>query len=315
MDPKLNEQEQARNFFFNTDFTQDQICELLSINRKTLYLWIKEGGWKQSKYAACHAPSLLIEQYYHQLGTLNMHIVQRESQPWPTKEEGDTIRRLTMAIKHIRNGKQTAVESIQVFHSFTDTLRKKDIKLLQQLIPHVDKYVKDMTEDGQWLNYSRFRSEEARFDEEYGEWLATQPQNEPAKQSGSPQPQGEITPPVNPPAPVENGTVLTEPQNNDPNSEITPASGDSRNGASNGEMPPAENTPKPLPTNTQEERNNIELPTKKIEEHDKTKPKTTKKEEPEDIDKLLAKDPLKFWELRMKKFREEMGFDEDDEAA
>ncbi len=300
MDPKLNEQEQARNFYFNTDFTQDQICELLNINRKTLYGWIKEGGWKSARYAAAHAPTLLIEQYYQQLGAINNHIAQRESQPWPSKEEGDTIRRLTMAIKHIRTMKPTVVENIQVFHAFTDKLRKKDLKLLQEITPHLDKHIKSLTEDGQWLNYSRTQLEEAALDKEYGEWVAAQQQTQlvpsPTATAPTPPPAGD-TPPAAPPG------------------SPAPTPPPFINGVTNGVTDTPENNLKPAPDNTSENRNNIDLSTKK------TDPRPEKRKTPGEnfsakkMERLRDNDPLKYWAIRLAQIRKDLGMPEDDDSS
>ncbi len=142
-----NEQRQAHDMFFQTELTQQQIADMLDINRKTLYLWIKEGGWKQAKYAAAHAPSVLIEQYYEQLGAINNHIASRIEQPWPSKEEAVTIRSLTTTIKNIRNGKHTVGESVEVFQHFTDKLRRKDLSLTKEILPHMTKHIKDLSEE------------------------------------------------------------------------------------------------------------------------------------------------------------------------
>ena len=164
-------QTKAHNLYFNTDLAQKQIAEMLNISRKTLYLWIKEGGWKRAKYTAKHAPCLLVEQYYTQLGNINLQIARREERPYPTKEEADIIRKITSTIKQMEQGRRTSTESILVFQDFMQKLKRQNLDLTQKIIPYMDKHIKELTEDGQWLNYAKLHDEDKMFDEEFGEWL------------------------------------------------------------------------------------------------------------------------------------------------
>jgi hypothetical protein len=282
MDPN---QQRAFNLIFQTEFTQQQIADLLDIDRRTLYRWMKEGGWKRAKYAARHAPNVLIEQYYEQLGQINLKIAQRANRPYPSRDESEVIRRLTMTIKHIRNGRNTVSESVQVFQAFTDKMRNKDIPLLKQMVPHMDKHIKDLSQEGDLLNYSPHRLQEAAFDKEYEDWLATQvsvivspaeptppssgpPLSDSRKEDG----QGEV-PQSNI---IEfNPTIPANPIV--PQNDITPPSpfGEGRgevNGTLNGtsENPPTD--PNPLPGNTSMENDNSDLPTKNNFQQDNPNP-------------------------------------------
>ena len=164
-------QTKAHNLYFNTDLAQKQIAGMLNISRKTLYLWIKEGGWKRAKYTARHAPCLLVEQYYTQLGNINLMISKREERPYPTKEEADIIRKLGATIKQMEAGRRTSTESILVFQEFMDKLKRKNLDMAQKLIPLMDEHIKELTEDGKWLKYAKLHREDKMFDEEFGEWL------------------------------------------------------------------------------------------------------------------------------------------------
>ena len=206
-------QQRAFNFFFQTDLTQQQIADLLDVNRRTLHRWMKEGGWKRAKYAASHAPSVLIEQYYEQLGQMNLKIAARTEQPYPTKEESETIRRITATIKQMRSGHATCAESVEVFMGFTEKLRKKDMALLADVLPHITQYIKSLAQDGRFLNYAHYRFEEDTFDKEYEQWCTQNPLSaeamtkEGAKEDGDPQ-NGEDpspTPEPLPPTPPSGG--------------------------------------------------------------------------------------------------------------
>lgn len=269
------DKQRAFNLFFQTDFTQQQIAELLNINRKTLYLWMKEGGWRRAKYAAMHAPSVLIEQYYSQLGAINIAISQRIDHPFPTKEESDIIRRLTMTIKQMRDSRPTVAESVQVIQCFTDRLMRKNLKLTHEVIPYFDEYIKTLGEKGQALNYSKIRIEDERFDKEYELWEASQTsESKPAPiQTNTTDSSAKIIPGNNP------NSTTPETSTPIPNSKTTPPSpseraGD-RPGASNGASPAAASPPQSAPNNNINEINNIDLSTKKIENEGNHTPENT----------------------------------------
>src|SRR6185437_12198437 len=134
--------QQARNLYFQTELSQTRIAELLDVDRKTIYLWIKEGRWAEIKRSAQHTPSILAEQYYSQLLAINEMIAEREEQPYPTSQEAETIRKLTLTIKHIKDG-QTRGETIEVLMNFIHQLTKTDLALAKQILPHADEYIKN----------------------------------------------------------------------------------------------------------------------------------------------------------------------------
>jgi len=132
---------QAHDLYFQTDMSQSQIAEMLSINRKTLYLWMKESNWQQVKRSARHTPSILAEQYYQQLAAINEQIAAREEQPYPTREEAEIIRKLTLTIGRIKTG-QTVSEHIETMTRFLEQLKTEAPSLLEEILPHTDKFIK-----------------------------------------------------------------------------------------------------------------------------------------------------------------------------
>ena len=234
-----DKQQQAFEIFFQTDLSQQQIAEMLGINRKTLYLWIKEGGWKRAKYAATHAPGILMEQYYAQLGAINQSISERTERPYPTKEEADIIRKLSTTIKTVNTGIQTVGECVQVFHAFTDRLRRTNLSLTKQLLPHMTSYIKELTEEGQWLYYSEMRRSQAKFDKEYGEWVTQNP----AQEEVAPTTDTHIPTPADIPATAPDPTPPPQSNNDSP----TPLP--EKNGASNGALGNDLEIPNPLSDN------------------------------------------------------------------
>ncbi|MBS1687282.1 MAG: hypothetical protein JSS96_01055 [Bacteroidetes bacterium] len=138
---KPDQLRQAHDLYFQTDMSQSQIAELLNVNRKTLYLWMKEGNWQQVKRSARHTPSILAEQYYRQLAAINDKIEAREDQPYPTREEAEIIRKLTLTIGRIKTG-QTVSEHIETMTRFMEQLKTEAPSLVKEILPYTDSFIK-----------------------------------------------------------------------------------------------------------------------------------------------------------------------------
>lgn len=178
MNPKTNEEQQAFNLYFQTNLTQQQIADTLSINRKTLYTWISEGDWKRKRYTARHAPSFLVEQYYEQLANINRAIAARTDNPTPTREEADIMRKISMTIKQVRK-LLTPCEVMDLFTDFTMTLsRKKKYEEINKIMPLMNTYVNEVSEYGKGISDAQKFFNELRQDEEYEAWLQQQAMEE-----------------------------------------------------------------------------------------------------------------------------------------
>jgi len=138
---KPDQLRQAHDLYFQTDMPQTQIAELLNVNRKTLYLWMKEGNWQQVKRSARHTPSILAEQYYRQLAAINDKIEAREDHPYPTREEAEIIRKLTLTIGRIKTG-QTMSEHIETMTRFMEQLKTEAPALVKEILPYTDSFIK-----------------------------------------------------------------------------------------------------------------------------------------------------------------------------
>ena len=95
-------QQQAYNLYFNTDRTSTEIADILDVNRKTIYLWVKNGKWEEMKRAANVAPGMILLDVYGHIGAINNKIRQREPDDQiPTMEEVEKLRKLLGMVKNI----------------------------------------------------------------------------------------------------------------------------------------------------------------------------------------------------------------------
>jgi hypothetical protein len=203
--PMSDNEQKAHDLFFQTELNQQQIADLLNVNRKTLYGWIKQGNWIRAKCAAAYAPVVLAEQYYAQLAAMNNKIAERDD-PFPTKEEADIIRKITATVNAIRNEKATCSETIQVLTNFTDDMLLIDPELTKKVIVHMNVFIKGMTDQGMFMQWGKDLRKEKEFERDYLEWVNT---HRPPAPPDAPSPEVPITPnsPTAPVMPQANKTI------------------------------------------------------------------------------------------------------------
>ena len=169
---KSHQHQKAFNLYFQTDFTQKQIADMLNIDRKTLFTWAKEGNWKRAKHTIRHAPTLLAEQYYDQLAAINEEVAKREDRPYPTKEEAGIIKTLTATIKQIGK-RHTLSETMEVFIDFELEVMRTDKDFARKMIFYMDKYIHTLASfDND--TYKKKYLWDRRNDEEYLDYLKEQ---------------------------------------------------------------------------------------------------------------------------------------------
>jgi DNA-binding XRE family transcriptional regulator len=165
---------QAYNLYFQTGLTQQQIAAILGVNRKTLYNWIHEGDWKRARNTARHAPTLLVQQYYDQLTNLNASIAARTDNPFPTKDEADVMRKLSLVIKQVRTSWSPS-DMMDIFTLFTqDLIDKGHQSEAIAFIPLLDQFVTQNTSCSKNYDPMTKYYNKMREDESYRQWLNEQ---------------------------------------------------------------------------------------------------------------------------------------------
>ena len=133
--------QQAKHLYFQTDLTKTQIAGLLSISRRSLHYWIREGNWERLKFSAKHLPSLLAENVYQLLGQLTRtYLSERRITNPITNKEADTLHKLTLTVNKLKN-RTTLNENMETFAYFLDGLKKANPGLADQVAPYIDDYL------------------------------------------------------------------------------------------------------------------------------------------------------------------------------
>ena len=131
----------ARNLFLHTDKTRAEIADIIDINSKTLYLWIKHGRWEEMKTASRQTPSTLLQDMYDHIEAINNKIRSREDR-CPTFQEVEMLRKLFASTKHIQ--KLNIGTYIEAFTELTTFINEHDHDLGIKVLNLTDRYIKGL---------------------------------------------------------------------------------------------------------------------------------------------------------------------------
>jgi len=187
---KPEDKQKAEFLYLHTDLSQQEISALVGVSRRTIYTWVRESSWKRAKYIAKNAPLLLVEQYYNQLGAINAAIAARADRPYPTREEAEIIRKLTITINHMGGVENTISNVISVFMDYHKHLASLDNDLAKQHIGPMDEYIQEIVrlsgnKDNIWSDYHRHAEKDRELEEEMREQQSEQTAREAARKKAA----------------------------------------------------------------------------------------------------------------------------------
>ena len=138
MSPKPDQQRIARDLYLHTDKSQTEIAEILNVNRKTIFLWIKKGRWEEMKIAAQQGPGTILQHLYDHVHEINKKIRGREDKcPFPAEVE--MLRKLLGMTKNI--AKKNTGFYMEAFEELNHFIAKKNRHLSHQVVKHMDEFV------------------------------------------------------------------------------------------------------------------------------------------------------------------------------
>jgi hypothetical protein len=140
---KEQQQQQARNLYFQSDLSRNQIAEQVGVSEKTVYLWTKQGDWQKLKSASRLMPSMLVEHFISQVQELNENIMSRPmGRRYPTPQEAETQRKLIVTAERIKK-KGTVGEYMELMQKFMEWLQPKDFELTKTFTNLADSFFYD----------------------------------------------------------------------------------------------------------------------------------------------------------------------------
>jgi DNA-binding XRE family transcriptional regulator len=235
---KSEKQNLARDLYLHTLRTQQEIADILDVNRRTVYLWIKNGRWEEMKIASRQAPKCLIQNIYNHIDALEQNIRRRPvDERCPTKDEVEMLRKLVNLVPKMGD-LQSVGNYIQAYEHLIRHIANSDHELSKKITRITDEIITAYTTDKDWDLRENQEDITAKLkkmkeeDEEFARTMAAE--NEPDGAKGD-----------------KNGIFCDNPENNNnspkpapnkPNEEINNGSGDAKYPISdvpaNGTFPP-----------------------------------------------------------------------------
>ncbi|MBE2288169.1 MAG: hypothetical protein IAE95_01345 [Chitinophagaceae bacterium] len=138
----INEKKhQAKTLFFQTGLTNTQIASLLSVSRRSISTWVKEGDWNRLKQSAKYLPSMLAENCYHIIGHLTESYLSESRLTNPvTFKEIEGLHRLTLTAKKLQN-RCTINENMELFGYFMEMVSQRNPELARSIHPYIDEFI------------------------------------------------------------------------------------------------------------------------------------------------------------------------------
>ena len=146
MAPKPTQQQLAKDLYLQTDKTQQEIADILNVNRRTIYLWVKNGKWAEMKTAAAQTPFTMQNDIHNHIAAINRRIKDREGDNCPTMQEVEMLRKL-INMSAVINKRHTGAY-IEAFMELTTYIYHKDVDLARKVTMHADNYVKGYLGEG-----------------------------------------------------------------------------------------------------------------------------------------------------------------------
>ncbi len=143
---KDKEKTLAKELYFHTNKTIEEIAEIVNVNRSTLSGWIKANGWATIKEAQKQTPERVVNDMYAELEQMNKAIKSREEgAKYATSGESDSRNKIITGIAKLQN--QTGLaQYVQVLTSAMDFIQSKDLDLSKKIVPLLQEFLMDKTE-------------------------------------------------------------------------------------------------------------------------------------------------------------------------
>jgi len=143
-----NEQQQARELYFQSGLTQAQIAEQVNVSGKTISTWVNEGKWNRLRAALEVTPAMMIEKLYLELAEINQAIDSRApGQRFALPVEAETRRKILTSIRYIKE-QQSAGANLEILVNFIEFLKDFDRDILIPVTRAADYYLRNEKELG-----------------------------------------------------------------------------------------------------------------------------------------------------------------------
>jgi DNA-binding XRE family transcriptional regulator len=138
---KNEQREQAKEMYFQSNYSKSEIAEKLGVNRKTILFWSRQDNWDRLKRSARTVPSLVAEKCYFLIDQFADKLLS-DANPYSNfgLKDAQTIHLLASTIKKLKN-RSTINESMEMFSFFLPGLNRRSPELAEQITPMIEEYI------------------------------------------------------------------------------------------------------------------------------------------------------------------------------
>ena len=137
---KHQQQEEAKNLYFNTNMSKTEIAEKLGVNRRTILLWCKQNNWDKLKESAIHMPAMVAEKCYYLIDSFANRLLEDCYTGRLHLEDAQTIHLLATSIRKLKN-RCTVNESMEMFNFFLEGLKRRNPRLAEEVQPQIEQFI------------------------------------------------------------------------------------------------------------------------------------------------------------------------------
>lgn len=135
---------QALRLYTKGGITQKELAELFGVSSKTISNWALADNWESHRKRLLVTREEQLSHLYNQLSELNNKISEREEgERYSSSKEGDTIAKLTSAIRNLEIETSIA-EYVTAFQKLVDYIRMRDLELAQKVTLLADDFIKTL---------------------------------------------------------------------------------------------------------------------------------------------------------------------------
>lgn len=138
----LEEQQQlARDLYYQENYTQKQIGQIIGVSQKTICMWVKDKKWEYLKNSVDQTPLYMIASINRELAEINNRIANRDGRKIPYQEEANLRYKLLSTIKLLQT-KQDLGSNMEVLANFVAFLKEQgNTHLAKDVLAAADEYL------------------------------------------------------------------------------------------------------------------------------------------------------------------------------
>lgn len=142
---KTAKRELAQRLYIDSNYTQEEVAEIIGVTRQTIIRWAKTYHWQELRAATSVSPAEQIRQLRQQIANINEAILARPiAERWATPAEADSLNKLATAIAKLE--KDVGIEDlVSVAMAMTSWMRSSDPERAKELSNLFNAYIQDVT--------------------------------------------------------------------------------------------------------------------------------------------------------------------------